>query len=458
MCTAILPAHRCATVWSWLRIVLACFRQLKRPMAKKKQSAEREPDWKTKWPRNGEPAAWMRCMLQKCEAMADDADAAEQAHLPIEHLAKMGHEAEAIRWVNRFLKRLPRGRALPTVRMAEVGAKVSLDAGNPKRMEKYLAIAEATEPSNTRKCDKGFSINFVRNFRADNGILDPADTVNDDQRNRAEFWGAHRRFKQALAARQQKKAGHAVAEMEETACRLEKQSRREQFLYYVVTSYAELKDADAVKRCLRRLDKDDRDDLLDAEMLLRLGMKREAIARAKKDIAESLEELATMDHPNIHFPADQISRSLQFLAGQGEKRSAKRWLQRALKEMPTWPALEYGWTTSAVYQSFAKALAVIDGPEAAEHMLEQAIADGHLEKRSGLGQASVNAALDLKADIGHLEQAIEEARKLRSPKQRRKELGKLLARAGRWKELREVLSQVASPEEAADLAWWVPPR
>ena len=193
-------------------------------------------------------------------------------------------------------------------------------------------------------------------------------------------------------------------------------------------------------------------------MLLSLGMKREAIARAKRDIAGALEELATMDNPNIHFPANQISRSLQLLAGQGEKRSAKRLLQRALKEMSTWPAFEYGWTTSAVYNSFAKALAVIDGPEAAEQMLEQAIADGHLERRSGFGQAAVNAALDLKADIGRLEQAIEEARKLRSPRQRRKELGKLLARAGRWKELREVLSQVASPEEAADLAWWVPPR
>lgn len=394
-------------------------------------------------------------MLQKCEAMADDNDAATRAHLPMEHLATMGHESEAIRWVNRFLKRLPIDLVLPTVRMARLGAKISLDAGNLKRMEKYLAIAESTEPFNRRQCDKGFSINSVRNFRADNGILDPADAIDEDQRNRALFWGAHRRFKQAVAEKRQQQAGQAVAEMEQTARRLEKRSRREQFLYYAVISYAELQDADAVRRCVRGLDRSDREQVLDAFTLQRLGMTREAIARAKSDVARELELLATMDDPNIHFPAMSISRLLQFLAKQGQKNSARRWLRKALREMPAWPAFEYGWTTSAVYHAFAEATAVIDGPAAAEQLLDRAIADGHLEKRPGFGQAAVNAALDLKADLGRLNGAIEAARKLRSPTQKRKQLGKLLARAGRWKELREVLSQVQTPEEAADVSWWI---
>ncbi len=425
-------------------------------MGKKKSArAAAEPEWKTKWPRNGDLASWFRCMLQKCMAIEDDPTAASHAQLPIESLAEMGHESEAIRWVNRFLKRLPREWVLPTVRMARVGAKISLDAGNLKRMEKYLAIMESTEPFNTRKCDEGFSINSVRNFRADNGILDPADAVDEDQRSRAAFWGAKRRFKQALAKRRQKLARQAVAEMEETACQLKKRSRRESFLYFVVTSYAELKDADAVKRCIRRLDKDDRERVLDVRTLQVLGMKREAIARAKKDIADDLELLATMESPNIHFPAMSISESLRFLFAQGEVTSAKRWLRRALREMPTWPAIEYGWTTSAVYHAFAEAMAVIEGPQAAEQLLAQAMEDGHLEKRTGFRKAAINDAIDLKADIGRLEEAIDDARKLRSPTQRRKELGKLLARAGRWKELREVLSQVTSPEEAADVMWWI---
>ena len=61
--------------------------------------------------------------------------------------------------------------------MAELGAKICLDAGDLARMEHYLALAEATEPFNTRKRDRGFSINFVRKFRASNGLLDPADAI-----------------------------------------------------------------------------------------------------------------------------------------------------------------------------------------------------------------------------------------------------------------------------------------
>jgi hypothetical protein len=70
-------------------------------------------------------------------------------------------------------------------------------------------------------------------------------------------------------------------------------------------------------------------------------------------------------------------------------------------------------------------------------------------------QGAVNAALQLQADIGGLDQAIEDARKIRSPTERRKTLTRLLAKAKRWKELRQVLGQVASPKEAADLAWWI---
>ena len=60
-----------------------------------------------------------------------------------------------------------------------------------------------------------------------------------------------------------------------------------------------------------------------------------------------------------------------------------------------------------------------------------------------------------KANIGRLNEAIDDARKLRSPTQRRKTLATLLAKAKRWGELREVLSQVESPEEAADVVWWI---
>jgi hypothetical protein len=117
------------------------------------------PPWRTKWPRNGDLKAWLRAMIEKCDAIPDATTAAEKAHLPIEHLAEKGQVKEALRQVNRFLRRLPKNEVLETVRMAELGARICLDAGDLARMEKYLAIAAATEPFNTRKCDRGFSIN-----------------------------------------------------------------------------------------------------------------------------------------------------------------------------------------------------------------------------------------------------------------------------------------------------------
>jgi tetratricopeptide (TPR) repeat protein len=413
------------------------------------------PAWRTKWPRNGDLKTWFRAMIQKCYAIPDDDAAAEKAHLPIEHLAAMGCVKEALGHVNRFLRRLPRQEVLATVRMAEVGAEICLDAGDLTGMEKYLAIAAATEPFNTRKCDRGFSLNSVREFRADNGLLDPAVAIDEKQRVKARFEQAVRQYKQAIAIGERASAKLAVAEMEKIARKVEEEWERQDYFRRVIDCYAELKDVQAVKRCLRGLDKDDRHEVLDAVTLVSLGMKAEAIARARQDIAQELEELGEMSDPNIHFPVSSIGRSLEFLVEQGEKGEARRWLHRALKEMPTWLVIEYGWATSAVYHTLAEVMAMIDGPAAAENLLKHAMTDAQAEKRSGFRQGAVEAALELKANIGRLDEAIEDARKLRSPTQRRKSLATLLAKARRWRELREVLSQVESPEEAADVAWWI---
>jgi hypothetical protein len=337
--------------------------------------------------------------------------------------------------------------------MAEVGAKICLDAGNLIRMEKYLAIAEATEPFNTRKRDRGFSLDSVREFRADNGLLDPADAIDEEQCIKARFERAGRQYRQALASGERACATGAVAEMETIAREVEEEWLRQDYLRRVIDGFAELKDARAVQRCLRGLDEGDRHEILDAETLAGLGMKTEAIARARQDIAKELEELRVLNDPNIHFPVMSIGRSLEFLVAQGARDEARRWLRRAVKEMPTWPVIEYGWATSAVYHTLAQAMAAIDGPAAAENLLKLAVADAKGEKRSDFRKGAVDAALDLKANIGRLDEAIADARKLRSPTQRRKTLATLLAKARRWGELREVLSQVESPEEAADVAW-----
>jgi ribosomal protein S20 len=418
----------------------------------KKKAAEA---WRTQWPRNGDLKSWFRAMIRKCDAIADDEEAADKAHLPIEALAEKGSVSEALRHVNRYLRRLPREEVLPTVRLARLGAQICVNAGDLAGMEKYLAIMAATEAFNTRKCDKGFSINSVRKFRAENGLLDPAEAMDDEERFTAQFEGAARRCNEAIAAGEHKSAKAAVAEMEKVARGARQDWRRRFALQEVIQCHAKLKNTAAIKEAVRGLKAGERDKILNAEMFNLIGMKEEAIARAGKEISRELEELRTMTDPNIHFPVMAISDSLELLVAQGARDEAKKWLRRTLKEMPTWPVFEQGWLTSGVYTSLAEAAAKVEGPDAAEELLEHAMKDAKVERRSGWRKGAVDAALDLKADLGHLDAAIADARKLRSPTQRRETLAKLLARARRWSELREVLSEVASPTEAAEVAWWL---
>ena len=425
-------------------------------MAKISQSTKgKQPKWKIQWPGSSDLATWFRCMLTKCDAIADDDSAMARAHLPIGHLAELGHVSEALKYVDRFLRRAPNDRALPTVRIARLGAEISLAADDLPRMEKYLARMAATEPLNTRKCAAGFSINAVREFRADNGLLDPAEAIDDHQRLNAQFRRDDRQVAQALAARKRKAASLAVAEMEQVASGHDDPWWRQQWTRVVIERYANMGDSAAVKRCVRKLDAEDRQVILDARTLSKLGMKREAIARAKRDIHGELEILRTTTDPNIHFPAMAIGRSLQFLADQGEAITAKRLLCQALREMHTWPVIELGWTTSAVYTAFAEAAASLGDQETADALLNDALLDGRSEKRSSWRQGAVGAALTAQASNGRIDAAIQEAQKIRSPRERRKALGKLFAKEGRWKELREVLTGVASPEEAADVCWWI---
>jgi len=426
-------------------------------MAGRRQLQKKSGDeaWRTQWPQTDDLKTWLHAMIAKCEAIPNDDDAASKAQLPIENLAEKGSVAEALKYVDLFLRRLPKEKVLATVRMAELGAKICLDAGDLDGTEKYLATMAATEPFNTRKCDKGFSLNSVRKFRAKNGLLNPADAKDDEERYEAEFEGASRRCKLAKAAGDFESAKAAVAEMEKIARGAKEEWRRRFSFQWVAHCHAQLKNAEAAMNSVRGLDEKMQREVLNPQMLMELGMGADAIARAEQEIARELDGLRETTDPNIHFPVMAVVRWLEFLVDQGAKEKAKSALDRTLQEMHNWPVIENGWIPSGVYQLLAKAVAKIDGPAAAEQLLKQSMTEAKAEKRSDWRKGAIDAALDLKAELGQLDGAIAEARKLRSPTQRRKELGKLLAKARRWTELQEVLSQVASPEEAVDVAWWI---
>jgi hypothetical protein len=67
----------------------------------------------------------------------------------------------------------------------------------------------------------------------------------------------------------------------------------------------------------------------------------------------------------------------------------------------------------------------------------------------------MSAACAVEAKLSSIDDAISKTRRLRSPKERQKELVNLLAKTEQWKELKEVCCEVSSPKNAAKIAWWV---
>jgi tetratricopeptide (TPR) repeat protein len=421
-------------------------------MAKKKTSSA--PAWKTNWPKNGDLKAWFLCMLDKCAAIENSDEASTEAHLPIDALSELGFHAQALKQVNRFLGRLPPDEIVEAVRMNELGAKICLRSGDLKGVERYLAQATEVEKHIKRKCYIGFPANSVREFKARHGLLDPAEAVDEEQRVDAAFHRAQRQVDQALAEKQMSQAREALAVME-AASREMRKWRRNYAYTMLLRRLVAFGDGKQIERFLKKLSKDEREELLDESALRLLGRGDEANKRIIRDIDGRLKELREMNDPNIHFPVGSICRSLERLAELGEKQLAKRCLKKVLASMSQWSATIQGWTTAAVYNDLAKAVGQIEGTAAAQQFLDLAHQDAGTESRPGMKKGALSASIGVQADLGQFEEALAAARKLRSKPHCRLEVGKLLARAGRWKELREVLSEVASPQEAAKVMWWI---
>ena len=126
-----------------------------------------------------------------------------------------------------------------------------------------------------------------------------------------------------------------------------------------------------------------------------MGLVAIANKRAKKLIARRLNELKTDDDPNVHFPVNEICSQLWFFIQTDESVTAAKLLKRALRELPKWPGLCGGFSTSGALTMFAEVLAEIEGPEAALDLLGYAVEAGTREAHSGFRQGSLKAANQL---------------------------------------------------------------
>ena len=414
---------------------------------------KRLPSWQTRWPKTNDLRQWLLCGIQKCESFDDPNNGCSQAQLPIGGLARSGYPEEALKYVDRFLKRLPKGKALETVQMARLGAEICLATDDLLQMERYLAIATATEKYNTRKCDVGFSINSVRKFRILHGILDPADAIDESERREAIYKASRRRFRQQVAQNDLAKAKAELAVIVQFATQTKDEWECYWMRHDVVSAYGAVGDVKGLKRFIRDELNNEGSDFYLYSILHEVGLEKEAIAEARKEIRRQINELKTMDDPNIHFPIQLICDALKFLVAQQKLRDAKRFLREVTQSTASWPSVPQGWTTSAAFSMFAEVVALIDGPEQTQELIDKAKHDAGTEKRADFRLGAITQAFDVETRDADLDAAIAAARKLCSPKMRREKLAKLLIRGKRWRELKEVCSGVSSPEEAFELCW-----
>jgi hypothetical protein len=410
------------------------------------------PGWKTRWPRNGDLREWLLCMISKARAIDNVNDRVTQAMIAIEELAKRSSDADVLNYLEQIIRTLPKNDGLALVRALEAGADLSLESGDMKGVDRYLDRILATKPLHTRPCDKGFEVGVVKKFKALHGLLDPAEAKDERQRLEASVNACRRRADAAIADKLPDVAVGELRAAEGFILEMEKCQQGHAMLD-LAKRYAKLGALDDLRRWVDRIDKSDVEDILDGRELWGLGLADEAVARTESDIQSALETLAAATDPNVHHTAYQIERLISFLIQIGREALASKRLERALEEGKAWCLGERGFASAGLLRSLAKLVAKLHGPEAAGELMSLAMQDAKGEGRSEWRAGAVQETIELHSQLGQTEKAIKMASKLRSATERRRALAPLLAKAQRWKELREVLCQVQTPLEAAQLCW-----
>jgi tetratricopeptide (TPR) repeat protein len=412
--------------------------------------------WQSRWPNSADLGSWFRCGIDKCYAIAKPEKGSEEAHLFIESLAELGHTAEALKHVEKFIKRLPKNDSFESARQALLGAKICLDVDDLVGMENYLTRVRATDERITRKCDIGFGTHCDKDFRVFNGLLNPADLdSSDEDYHHAAYNFAERAFKKARSENNISEAKKQLAAMAEAAKLDKSEWTRSMWNRRIIELASEVDDTDLIKTLIQRIPARERHEKIGYKVYSKIGMKTEALKAAERIVNEKIDELLSMEDPNIHFPIHSITEALTFLIAQNEKKLANKLFKKVAESAASWKCVIKGWTTTAVLTSFVPIVEQLEGVEAARELASLASEHAAGEGHKGFKRGAQSAAMAATAAVNPLDEAIAQARKLRSPSGKRMELGKLFAKAGRWKELKEVLSGVATPEEAAKIAWWI---
>lgn len=264
-------------------------------------------------------------------------------------LADLGHTKEALKYVRAFLKRLPRTDeySVEILRMAELGALICMMDDDSAGREKFLTIATKCDTLVKRECDLNWASQSVREFRINQGLLDPAD-ANDKERLDATFNFSKRILRDALKRADRATARKMLEKMLNCINELRRVAwKKSQWLLEAIPLANSLGAQKHVTALIESLPANQRKQL-GYELLAEARLKQDAIACAVAELNENLRELKTMDDPNIHFPVMNIGRALTFLIEIKEKELARLWFGKVASSAKSWKCVVRGWVTSAV--------------------------------------------------------------------------------------------------------------
>jgi tetratricopeptide (TPR) repeat protein len=396
----------------------------------------------------------MHALLRLTEHMAGPAEVTSSTvTAALDELARMGHVGEAIEHVDRLLRMLPPDAIHERSWLLEVGAEIAFDAGDIARMGRYLHAKLDLQPFFTRKCDKGCMERAVRQFRCFRGLLSPDEAADERERAEAAFRQHLRAANDAFrlgdlstCAGRLRAAEGLVPSLEEVA--------RGNATGRLLKAYADIGDRQSVRRLAEADRLAGRDVRVSPRDLLRAGERELAIARLRTEADEALEELR-QGTVNAHFPAMSLERAIVGLVDAGDVEAARQLMERTLKEGESWHLTAPGVLNSAVFASVARAVARVQGSEAALALVKLAMDSAESDRKSDWRTAAIRSNAELLIALSPPEERAAISAKVRSPKSRARLLTKIAAEQHDWDRLHELLNAHRRPIDAAEAIWWM---
>lgn len=419
--------------------------------SKQRHDVNLMPEWKSFWPSTGEPKAWFKAGIRKCEAIADDVLACEKAKALVDALGRVGGSAEATKAVDRLLKRVPSNDGNHWYRsLALSGAEAAYKGGDLEKMEKYLAIVAGQNKYLTRPCDLNYPLEQVAEFKIRHGILNPKAAIENGQKNEATFTWHYRLLKTARTITGRQKH---LAQMESVVKRIQGDLLSVKCHQDLLREYASIGDKTALKRIKGGINKQLASRVLDYPTLRGMGEIARALDAARAVVKSNLAKLACMDDPHIHFSVHFILSAIRWLAHVQQADVATREFRTVQRNVSKWTAFGCEWITAGVYSYLGEMAMAVEDIDSAREYAYAGLRSSITGKKSAINQSVESSLLKLLCSNGLADEALVIAERLRSPKQKRLNKAKIFVRAKRWKQLRETCICVRSVEEAADLAW-----